>query len=149
MDSFPSDFTFSAVEQKLYNQVSTSEESAKQRLVISNSCKKAIDSKQEFFYVNLKGVQESVKTILIKDLFERFPTIGYISEVPNEMDMFSTFFGWKPSDDPEKIVGSLGQKLPEGKRHILKLEKGTFVNADVYIVPITTNFANKMTSYVV
>ena len=95
----------------------------------------------------MKDVPESVKTVLIKDLFERFPTIGYISEVPNEEDMFSTLFGWKPTDDPNKVMSSLGQKLPEGKRHILKLEKGKFINADEYIIPITTIFANKMTSY--
>ena len=148
MDSFPSDFNFETVEKKLYQQVSVSEEAAKYRKMIFDTCQNAQKHKQEFFRVNLKDVSESIKVILIKDLFERFPTIGYICDIQTETDMLMSIFTMKPNDDPEKIMGSLGQKLPEGKRRIVELKKGTFVNANEYVVAMTKNFAQKMTTFV-
>lgn len=155
MDSFPSDFNYKTVEEKLYQQVALSEETAKYRKVTFDKCQEAQKGNHEYFRINLKGAQQTVKTILIKDLHERSFTVGYISDIPNQTDIFTTEMGlfssvanMKDNDFPMGLLSNLAtKKLPEGKRHIIKLEKGTFVNADEYIVPLTTNFANKMTSY--
>lgn len=149
MDSFPTDFNFAKVEEKLSEQVANGEETAKLRLQISESCTLAIKNNEDYFRVNLKGVKVSIKMQLIKELFGRNFRIAYVDNKVTDADVFSLFltqpfFAPVNAKEPKPVFTD---KLPQGKRHIVELEKGKFVDAEEYIVPITKNFADKMTSY--
>lgn len=154
MDSYPTTFTFDHYSKELQQKLQTGEETAKYRKIIHEAALEALNNSQEYFAIQFKGINENVKRILIKELSERFPFIGWVNEAPTQDDILEEVFNMQfdPHVDQDRLSKMMFggfrlpalNKLPIGRRRITMLEKGTFVNVDEFVVAITPAFARKM-----
>ena len=138
MTAFPDDFCFANSEKIIKEKVMSSEELDNVRKYIMEQHKKAINDTREYFTIDLSSYEPIVRATVMQELITKFPHIGYPSEIITSQinNVCKLIF----SNDPNQAKISLEKRLIE------KVEK---INPNVkkYIIALTSNFRDSMTSY--
>ena len=145
MEHYPQDFSFERSSDRLHEYISTSDHLKQAREQIIKLHQAALERHEEFYLLNLKDYKPILRKAIIMDLAPKFPHIAYKMIFTNQKkynELFSCVF-------PKSInqqVNMIWQQSPFIR--IKEAQFGTYdYSAEVYMVALTSNFAQNMESH--
>lgn len=145
MEKFPEDFNFEQSEQILQESILNSKELSNARKHVYEQYKLALEHNNEYFMIDLSECQPNIRDILLKELLEKFPHIGYQAEHKLRMDkLFNTLLNSGKSADPEFDL--LNNTFT---RHVRRFQPNQIDTSYVanYVIALTKKFAENMETY--
>ena len=115
MNKFPENLSFEESQKKLYADAPTCVEMNNLRKMMHESYEIAIQERFDNWSINFSNTPNIFKELIINELFEKFPHIGYIEET------------------------KLNDKI---ELKIKKIDKNNIIMANQYIIALTQNFAD-------
>jgi hypothetical protein len=143
MDQLPLSFNFTEYEGLLQNKIDKEKEEALSELrkYVSEQLKISVNNELDYCMIDLAHRKPSVRETLLKEILQRFPTVGYVSEFKSleyeSHEGFQTYLLYS------KFTY---RSYPPSNNFIYKISDKNFAKAiekELFVIACTQKYANQ------